>query len=740
MEHGEARAQTETARRMPDLNAVAAPVNMYARPPQPRGSGEELSQLAGALSKLNPALDKFAVQYSDEQQKQQEAAAQGKLSGMTFDEAQEAVKSGQMSELSNPWFKAAFMKQFGQRAALRAADQLGDEYTNKFDRDNGDVERLIADRAKPIVDTYGNDRHFVSGFNGPFNTAAAKVRSEQANYKTNRVAGEVRQGIYEIGTGIINSGINSNLTADQIVENVRSTYAGNKALLGVPYAEQDGEVYKMAETLVRGISTAKNPALQKEVAEKLLMAERTAPDGFKLGRLMDNRQFATKATQLVDAADKELREVNRKNNLDGYLSHSEMANEGRLDKDKLIAESKAFPGRYTDAHVTSLIVKNEHVLEKRKEEAARLEEKWRARAASEGARNGILTDAAALSSEGALWAVEDRKYINENGSETTFTADQQRKEIVQNFVRRSRAVAAERKEDPVVTFKREVAWFGANGEKNPMWEELLKRGHMQGTSASLSGSQLPKSLASAYEMYSRMRVENPRLLRAHLDDGGMDFYEAMRFGIESAGLDPMKAAINAQQINADPTKYDSPSWKQKFEVIEKAAKSTNSNWWAGNDNTGELMPQIEQSAKYFAKLGASPEAAIAAAKERVLANYTWINGFMVRTNDRNIPKDFTGTAEKYIEDYATKFGEKEGVRAKDLTLRPVDNAAGQWRIVHKANPALIVDQPEGVVTMRSLKQWNDARVEAERLKMIEQSNAVRAQRAADTNHTGTVSP
>lgn len=706
------------------LRPTASPVNTYSRPAQPQGA-DEVSQLAAALGKLNPALDRFAGVQSDEAQKRAEAAAQNKIGGMTFDEASEAVKSGQMTDMQNPWFRAAFMKQFGQRAALKAAERLGDAYTNGFDRDNGDVEKLITDHAKPIIDQYGNDRHFSSGFNSAFTTAAAKLRSTQADYKTGRVAGEVRQGVYEIGLGIIHEGINTGKSADQIVEGIRSTYAGNKQLLNVPYAEQDAEVYRMAETLTKGISTAKNPELQKQIVEKMLAAERTAPDGYPLGKLIEKREFASKATQLLDTADKELREFNRKRGFDSYMSWDEKSRKGLIgeaEKAALLEEHKANPGRFTDTHVAALLHHNDQVLEKHRVEAAKLEERQRARFLSETQRNNILTDAAALAAGGNLWAVEDRKYIDEHGNEKTLSADEQRKLTTQNFMRRSREVAASRKEDPVTTFKREVEWFGGNGEKNPVWEELLKRGHMQGTSASLSGNQPPQALASAFEMYQRMRVDNPRLLRSHLDDSALDFYEAMRFGIEGAGLDPMKAAINAQQINSDPTKYESPSWKTKFEDVEKAARKTNNTWFSSNNNTGELMPQIEQAAKYFVKLGASPEAALASAKERVLANYTHINGFMVRTNDRSIPSNFPKLAEDYIAEYATKYGEKEGVKAGDLTLRPVDNAAGQWRIVHKVNPALIVDQPEGIITMQSLKKWDDARIEEARKAAIAKNN------------------
>jgi hypothetical protein len=35
-----------------------------------------------------------------------------------------------------------------------------------------------------VLDQYGNDKHFSSGFNGVFAPAAAKIRNEQAGYQS----------------------------------------------------------------------------------------------------------------------------------------------------------------------------------------------------------------------------------------------------------------------------------------------------------------------------------------------------------------------------------------------------------------------------------------------------------------------------------------------------------------------------------------------------------------------------
>jgi hypothetical protein len=211
------RADTAPNRPAPDLTPTASPVSVYA----PRRTTSQAAALASVSSPRRWASSTRRstafTQDAPRTRAKQEAAAENKIGGMTFDEAQKGVHEGSMSEMQNPWFKAAFMKQFGQRVALRKAQELTDQYQNGFNKDGGDVEKLVAGSAKPVLDQYGNDKHFASGFNGVFGPQAAKIRNEQATYQSTRVNNEVRQGVYEIGTAIIGDGISKGKSADDIV-------------------------------------------------------------------------------------------------------------------------------------------------------------------------------------------------------------------------------------------------------------------------------------------------------------------------------------------------------------------------------------------------------------------------------------------------------------------------------------------------------------------------------------------
>jgi hypothetical protein len=719
VDRANARAQVEGPRAAPGLRPQASPVSTYSRPAQPEGSGE-LEQLAKALAQLNPAMDRFAAATMQENREEQEARAARKIGGMTFEEAQEKMKSGEITEMQNPWFKAGFMKQFALRAGLRVSETTKSEYDTGFDKDNGDIEQFIAERAKKVLDIYGDDRHFVSGFQQSFGQFANKLRAEHAQYKSGRVQSEVRQGVYEIGSGIIKQGIEAGLPADQIVENVRAGYAGNKALLGVPYPEQDAEVFRMAQTFAQGISTSANPKLQKEIVEKLLTADRTAPDGMKLGKLADNREFAGKATQLLDLADKELRQRNQRDAFDKIASYHEQAATGNLDYEALVADHKKNEGMFTDSFVVSLKAKNDEVIRKAREETAKREERLRVQAMSAQQDHEQLTEAATLAVDGKLWAVGDKQVLQPNGEYKTISADKRREAVVDHFLRRSAQAAQERGETPEQTIQREAAWFGANGEKNPKWEELLKRGYIAGNAVNLSGSKPPESLAAAQELYERLYAQNPQLLRKHIDESAMDFYEAVRIG-KMAGFDAKTAMLNAQEVNKDPTKFESQAWKTKFEDAAKIVQSQ-SGWFSSVQNENEIIGQVQKLASYYTKLGASPALAAEQAQARVKANYVNINDYLVRTGDARIPAAFPSMAKDYIADYVAKYGEKEGIEASDLTLQPVGNAAGHWRIVHKNSPGLIVDGAEGIVTMKQLFEAQQKRIEEARPGAVKRAN------------------
>ncbi|MCZ7854735.1 hypothetical protein [Agrobacterium salinitolerans] len=170
------------------MQPQARPVDTYSRPQAAPSGPNGLQQLAGALAQISPALTNYLDNTSAKAQKDAEDRAMRRIGGMSFQEAREAVNSGKMSEMDNPWFKAAFMKQYGERLAYERVNELSTEYETNFDKNSGDVDGLIRGRTSDDLDQYGNDPHFTGAYTKVMDGFGARAKTAQAQYKTEQVS------------------------------------------------------------------------------------------------------------------------------------------------------------------------------------------------------------------------------------------------------------------------------------------------------------------------------------------------------------------------------------------------------------------------------------------------------------------------------------------------------------------------------------------------------------------------
>lgn len=105
------------------LNPVAAPTNTFAEPT----AGQQLSQLAGALSEVSPGLSRFSDAEFERGQQQQTQAGQNRArdlieSGKTY---AQAIKEGLIDLHESPWFRLGAYETFGRVSANKYADDFG---------------------------------------------------------------------------------------------------------------------------------------------------------------------------------------------------------------------------------------------------------------------------------------------------------------------------------------------------------------------------------------------------------------------------------------------------------------------------------------------------------------------------------------------------------------------------------------------------------------------------------------
>jgi hypothetical protein len=194
--------------------------------------------------------------------------------------------------------------------------------------------------------------------------------------------------------------------------------------------------------------------------------------------------------------------------------------------------------------------------------------------------------------------------------------------------------------------------------------------------------------------------------------------------MEYGGLSEQQALSTALVVTRDPARTQSVALRQRYEDIATQMTRMNSwlPWGTDVENAGTIAPEIERVARFYAMTGLSAERSLDEARKRIEATHTNINGWLVYTADRQVPQNFSDMVGRQIESYVTRFGQTEGVRARDLTIRPIENGTGAWVIVHKTTGMPVEDMTGRTFTLGTLQTAEEARLEAERRAATERAN------------------
>lgn len=374
------------------LQPQARPVDTYSRPQAAPSGPNGLQQLAGALAQISPALTNFLDNSAAKAQKDAEDRAMRRIGGMSFQEARDAVNSGKMTEMDNPWFKAAFMKQYGERLAYERVNELSTEYETNFDKNSGDVDGLIRGRTSDDLDQYGNDPHFTGAYTKVMDSFGAKAKTAQAQYKTEQVKQDTVSGVYDTFHGEATSLREAGKTPQEIVNTLRGKYEGNRSLLHVGFKEQDKEMVRLAEAFA-----AKG---DMEMVNAILNSDRKGADGTVRGPLSANREFQADAVRIQNGAKRQNFEQTEESTRDARMGFWDDARTGKLNREKLVTWHKANPGAYSEARVLSLINQNDTFNEQQAKELAKAEQKIALQKAADQAEESWSRETSTLPVEG----------------------------------------------------------------------------------------------------------------------------------------------------------------------------------------------------------------------------------------------------------------------------------------------------------------------------------------------------
>lgn len=672
------------------LRPQARPVDTYSRPQALPSGASGMEQLAGALAQVSPALTNFLDVTAAKSQKDAEDRAMRRIGGMSFQEARSAVDSGKMSEMDNPWFKAAFMKQYGERMAYERVNELSQAYETDFDKNGGDFDAFVRERTAADLEQYGQDPHFTGAYGKVIDNFGARANAAQAQYKTEQIKQDTVGGVYDVFHGQATELRASGKSPQEIVDALRGRYEGNRSLLQVDFKEQDKEMVRLAEAFA-----AKG---DMPMVEAILNGERVAPDGTVLGPLAANREYQADAVRILNGAKRQNQEQNEENTRDQQMAFWDQARTGQLDRDELEAFHKGKPGAISEAQVKSLITMNDNFNQAQAEELAKAEHKATLQANSQNAEEAVISRNLEALKTGMLSYIDEVKVPTKTGEERTISVESQKKDLAKRIIDQAEWALANGKVTSEQAFGMEVEAFSVGNLIHPKWQQTFAAGPIAATQFTLSGGKIPTQLQDSVDNYMRLHAANPKLLDTHIKDAtNRDFYEAYRIATQYGKMAPEQAMQTAMMQTSDPSKFQSAGTQQRFIEIDERVHDVAPS----ADNRGYVSNEIGRLGKFYAQNGMGTEAALDEARERFEASHTKIAGNYVYTAGKDMPPNFPDLATTAIEQYVKDFGEAEGVEADDLTIRPATNGNG-WMIVHQTGQFPVENSARANLSLRSL--------------------------------------
>ncbi len=702
------------------LQPQARPVDTYSRPQQPNSGPSGLQQLTGALAAVSPQIAAMLQQQDEQARKDAEDRANKRIGGMTFEESKAAVDRGDMTELQDPWFRATYMRQYGERLAYQRMNELSASYAQSPDRETMNMDQFVAKQMREDLHAYGSDKHFTRSYTQLMSNYSQKAGAAHAQYQSEQAVGEAKQGVYETFLGRARLMAGEGKSPQEIAQALRGDYDGHKNLLGISYKEQDAEMVRVAEAFANEGNV--------DMAKAILHGERVGADGTKLGRLADNREFSQDANRILNTANSKLEANNGEAALDARMEFNEQARGGKLAQADLMAYHQANPGAFSDAQVISLLNQSAGVQAQEAEQAAKSEQTLQLRANARNSENTLLQHNMDAAAQGRLPFIEEGTVLTDTGDTKKVSVEDQKKAVAAAIVTEGDWLAEKKKATPEQVFARNVEAFTVNDLVNPKWEQVLAAAPVGATQFTNSGGEMPTQLKEGVELYMRLHNANPKLLENHIKDAGdRDFYEAYRLATQYGGKAPEQALQIATAMTSDPSKFQTTAVQQRFDQIDQRVQDVRfgGGWFSSSTppaNQGYVANEIGRLGKFYAQNGLGTEKALDEAKTRFLATHTEVNGNYIYTAGKDVPKNFGELAGYALQKYADDFGAAEGGKeASDLTIRPATNGNG-WLIVDALTQLPVENSARANLTLRSMGIMDEERRTAKKDAFIQRSD------------------
>lgn len=666
------------------IRPTATPKDMFAPKAQrkfrsPSEVDNNWESVANTLENLQPTVRKLAQGWANNYAESKASEARNVISKMTLEESKAAIENGELDELNDPYFNAAFSKLQGQRAGRERKHQIETDYLQNPQSFSGD--NSLREHVRESIDqdlSVSENPYYSEGYNETMVSEVQDIFDAQREYQTEKKIRDARDSIFQNFLGTAREGLADGLSAGEIQTEIRSQYQGNEDMLGIPKADQDKMLLAATQQFAQ--------EGQVELVTELLSSPRGSNG--EIPPISAKRGLAADATRVIAVAKRVRADSNATSTTNAQVTWGVRAAQGELDEDAFAAWREKNPGAISEARARSLMEQSRL----RKVQQADRAREDQLEANERIAKAEVLGEAFQKSQNGGIYELEDTTVTTADGNEVTVSAEEQEEYAITSYFESVDQAAEENDWTPEQTFDRKLSFAQANGIEIEQWTDTMESGFASASSNNVDTAEgnVPPALERGVSIYLKMHSEAPQLLQRHaLDTQTQEFYEAYRVGTQDAGLTHDQALQSAAEYMKDPSKFNNAAVESRKSKIRDALSKYNptDSWipFASEsiDNEGYMQQEIERLADFYTSVGGIGwEKALERGGEQFERTHTVVNNQIISV-DREMPSDFPRLAEEKIRRWVRDTGNKFGYEMSDLTIKPVGNQAGTYTIVSK---------------------------------------------------------
>lgn len=676
--------------RTPQLSPVASPVDTFIRPPEPASQAGNLSRIADALSAFQPALASYSqTQHILEQQQTQQVTA--KYVGANPQQLQQGMQTDPMFQ--NEMARRFGMQLLGNKVAEATRSEMLQRYADgTFDRSNGDFEGFTNGFAQRDMKAYGNDPWFAKGYAQTFDTARGALLNEQARFKMDQTKMQQDDLLSSTFSNAISNGVAKGQDANAVYQAIAQTMGTNKLISNRPMSEQQtvlmGSIEKAAEGLYTDPNWDKTAPLLKQM---LTMDRGTAPDGTKLGSLVQSSVVGGKASDLLQKVQQITDNRFGMDNFGPVADVRELAKRGDpAYKDAVQKLTADHPYLIHGGYKARMDGMFEDAVAKAQAQAQGNE----AQNIYSNAKMGNLVNTVlpALQNHDPS-SVKDFTVLKPEAGGKLVPETITREDQIKQAASARQQQLDQLPEGPQKQAAEHDLWV-LNGIKNPQWESALGSGFSAASTMTAAGSNIGQATLTGYQTYRRLEAVSPSYVGSIVGGKAAQFYRMASAG-EDSGLDRNTAlSVAAKAINSDhPENFPFDNTIRNEVDVENAVRRTLPGTWnpfgtglRDASNSSMVVQKVKDDALLLVHAyNMDPQKAIEQASAKLIPNFKVVNGSAIDTSGHEVPPNFEDLSNRFLGDWWKANGkaeQAEGHEMSDLTIRQV-NGTPNWMLVYK---------------------------------------------------------